>query len=108
MGKLISKREILKEIIRNSDDFEDIFFNRKYKCGDTIFEKLSDQRFSIKNAKWCLDVFLGFCKEDYEEAFECGITKITKKSIIVNESFKLSMFLDRMLYLFDAALDLGY
>ncbi|WP_028328386.1 hypothetical protein [Borrelia coriaceae] len=107
MGKVIFKSEILKEMIRNSNDFEDILFNRKDEYGDIMFENLNKQGFTIGNAKWCLDVFLGFCKEDYEEAFECGITKINKKSLFVNKSFKLSMFLDRMLCLFDEALSLG-
>ncbi|AHH11776.1 hypothetical protein bcCo53_000981 (plasmid) [Borrelia coriaceae] len=108
MGKVISKSEIVKEMLSNSDDFENVLFNRKDDDGDIMFENLNKQGFTIGNAKWCLDLFLGFCKEDYEEAFECGITKINKKSLFVNKSFKLSMFLDRMLYFFNEVLSLGF
>ncbi|UPA08716.1 hypothetical protein [Borrelia hermsii] len=40
-----------------NDDFEDVLFSKRDESGYIVFSKLGDERFAMRNAKLCLDVF---------------------------------------------------
>ncbi|ANF34541.1 hypothetical protein A7978_05745 (plasmid) [Borrelia turicatae] len=102
---VVSKRELIENMMGAKYDFEDVLLCRKDRQGEMLFERLCREGLTIGNAKLCLDVFLSICKKSPDFASRYGILRINKRSIFVARFFSISIFVDQILNFYDSSVE---
>ncbi|UPA18633.1 hypothetical protein [Borrelia puertoricensis] len=102
---IVSKKDLIAKMVEAKYDFEEVLLCRKDRQGKHLFEILSKEGLTLKNAKLCLDVFLSICKKSPDFALRCGILKINKRSIFVASFFSISIFVDQILNFYDSSVE---
>ncbi|ATQ15316.1 hypothetical protein CNO14_04820 (plasmid) [Borrelia miyamotoi] len=100
-SKVISKTQIVEEMMCFKSSFEKVLYNKDYRLYWNGEEELPT--FTATDAKQYLYTFLKVYKEHHYDFLSCGIIKINKNSIFVDKYFEMHSFINEMLSLFDNA-----
>ncbi|AOW96131.1 hypothetical protein [Borrelia miyamotoi] len=100
-SKVISKTQIIDEMMCFKSEFEKVLYSKNYRLYWNNEEELPT--FTATDAMKHLDIFLKVYKKHHRDFISCGIIKINKNSICVDTYFKMHSFITEMLSLFDNA-----